>query len=151
MEDIDTAKLSDQEIVARTAWGEARGIGSDGMRATINTGQNRVASGVHWWGTTLRSVLIHPWQYSCWNHNDPNRSKLLSVTAADAEFAIALELAAHALAGVLVDITNGADSYYASSMPTPPKWAEGLSPCFEIGNQLYFQTVNLCGTLITLT
>jgi len=144
-ENEDTARLSDQEVIAKTAWGEARSLGSDGMQATINTGQNRVASGVHWWGTTLRSVFLYPYQYSCWLTGDPNRSKLLQVTESDPQYAIAMQLASAALSGSLPDITGGADSYYAISLPKPPKWAEGLSPCFEIGAHLYFRTVNLCG------
>lgn len=151
MENSDTVHLSDQDIIAKTAWGEARGLGREGMWATISTLQNRVSSGVSWWGNTLRSVCIHPWQYSCWNANDPNRPKLLSVTTDDPQYAIAMSLAADALDGSLADITGGGDSYYASSVSSIPKWADGLSPCFELGNQLYFRTVNICGTLSTNT
>jgi len=109
------------------------------MQATICTGQNRKASGVVWWGTTLRTIFLHPYQYSCWLASDPNRSKLLSVDATDPQFAIALGLASDALSGVLLDITNGADSYRV--IGTPAKWANGLTPCATIGNQEYFKTI----------
>lgn len=137
----DTDSLSDQEIVARTAWGEARSLGRDGMQATINTLQNRVASGVHWWGTSLRSCALRPYQYSCWLAADPNRPKLLAVAETDPEFIIAIDLAADAIFGNLPDIVSGADSYYALSLPTPPKWSEGLKPVATIGNQVYFKTL----------
>lgn len=143
MEAEDTANLSDQEVLALTAWGEARGLGQDGMRATINTAQNRVASGISWWGTTLRAVCLYPLQYSCWNKNDPNRHKLLQVTESDPEYKIALQLAADALSGSLSDITGDADSYYALTLPKAPNWSEGLTPTFQLGSQLYFKTVNL--------
>lgn len=151
MAENDTAQFSDQEIIAKTAWGEARGIGHDGMQATLNTIQNRVASGVHWWGTSLRSCALHPYQYSCWLTSDPNRVKLLQVTESDPEYAIALSLAADAISGSLPDITGSSDSYFSTSMPHAPKWSEGLTARTRIGNQLYFSTVKPCGISETLT
>lgn len=137
----DTDLFSDQEIIAKTAWGEARGLGSQGMQATLNTLQNRLSSGITWWGDTLRTVALHPFQYSCWNVNDPNQPKLLQVTESDPQYASAMQLAASALSGSLVDVTGGADSYYAGSLPKPPKWSAGLTPTIQIGDQLYFRTV----------
>lgn len=137
----DTDQFSDREIIALTAWGEARGLGSEGMQATINTGCNRVQSGITWWGKTLREVFLKPWQYSCWNATDPNRPKLLSVDAFNPKYSIALGLADTALSGQLDDLTNQADSYYDDRMPSMPVWAHGLAPCFIYDTQRYFKTV----------
>ena len=137
----DTDQFSDQKIIALTAWGEARGLGQQGMQATICTGQNRLASGIRWWGTNLREIFLHPYQYSCWLTSDPNRSKLLSIDETDPQYVIAINLAAAAMGGNLNDNVSGADSYYASTLPEPPKWADGLTACVEIGDQLYFRTV----------
>lgn len=133
--------LSDREVVARTGWAEARGLGEQGMQATISVGQNRVLSGVRWWGTTLRQVFLRKWQFSCWNPKDPNRPKLLAVTEADPQYKIALGLADAAIDGRLPDISGGCDSYYDRRMPKAPLWARGLTPRYICGTQLYFKTV----------
>lgn len=138
---VDILNLPVSEVIARSAWGEARGLGHDGMQATINIGQNRVSSGVRWWGTTLKEVFLKPFQFSCWNLNDPNRPKLLSVTEADPQYQIALSLADAALCGQLPDLTDKADSYYDTRMPKAPAWSVGLLPVFRLGPHAYYQTV----------
>lgn len=110
------------DTVARNAWGEARGCGELGMQAVINVIVNR-ADNPSWWGNSLVSVCLKPYQFSCRNQGDPNRAKLLAVTTADPDFKIALALATKAVAGTLEDLTHGADSYYALSMTSPPTWA----------------------------
>ena len=94
------------------------------------------------WRTSLRSILLHPWQYSCFNRGDPNRSKLISVTETDPEYAVAMQLAADALSGKLPDITNSATHYYDDRMPSMPSWAIDRTPCFILGTQKYFRVVD---------
>lgn len=110
------------DTLARTVWGEARGCGSAGMQRVTNVIINR-ADHPSWWGRSIVGVCTQPWQFSCRNKGDPNLPKLLAVTDADHEFAIAIGLAHRAVAGQLPDLTGGADSYYALSMKTPPDWA----------------------------
>jgi hypothetical protein len=117
---IDTPQSVD--TLARNAWGEARGTGATGMRRVINVHMNRVRN-PRWWGHDIMSVCLAPEQFSCRNVGDPNRAKLLAVTDADPEFRVALNLAWQAIANKLPDLTNGADSYWAVSMPHPPAWA----------------------------
>lgn len=138
--ETDTDGFSDQEIVAKTLWGEARGEGHEGMQAVCNVIQNRVNSGIYWWGSTFRTVCLASFQFSCWLSGDPNRAKLLAVTQDDPQYADAISIASESMAGNLPDITGGATSYYANSMPEPPSWAEGLSPTAVIGNQSFFKT-----------
>lgn len=144
----DTDQFDDRNIIARTAWGENRSLGSPGMQGTINSGQNRLASGVRWWESwspnsadTLRSIFLHHEQYSCWDDGDPNRHKLMAVTEADPLFAMALGLADAALAGTLADITRGADSYVAGSLKRLPRWTNGLEPVAVIGGTKFYRTV----------
>lgn len=132
----DTDSIDDAGILARTLWSEARGEGSQGMQAVANVIMNRAAN-PKWWGISPRSVCLHPWQFSCWNQNDPNRAKMLAVTAADLQFAEALEIAAAAIAGTLPDITSRATSYYAAGSPMP-RWAIHQKPCATIGHHLFF-------------
>jgi len=133
--------FDDRNVIARVAWGENRCLGRSGMQATVNTGENRVASGRTWWGSTLRGVFVHPYQYSCLNPGDPNLSKLLAVAEDDPQFQIALELADSAIAGTLPDITGGADSYVAGSLQNLPEWAQNLNPTAIIGGTRFYRTV----------
>lgn len=128
-----------QQVLAGTAWGEARGDGPSGMQAVCNVVMNRVARG-GWWGATVLEVCLKPWQFSCWNADDPNRAKIMNVHPVDSDYAVALGLALKAINGSLPDITGGADSYYDLSMPSPPGWAAGLEPCATIGSQAFFRT-----------
>jgi hypothetical protein len=127
-------------ILARTAWGENRSGGAPGMQSVINAIMNRVKH-PGWWGGSIRTVCLCPEQFSSWNANDPNRPKMLDVTVADTDFAIAMRLAEQAVAGTLADITGGADSYYAVSMPEPPFWAATATFTVEIAGQRFYKTV----------
>ena len=136
------ANMSDQEVLARVAWGEARGLGPVGMQATLNTVNNRLKSGRTWWGSTLRGIALAHYQYSCLNPTDPNLPQLLSVTDSDPQLSAALGLAGHLLVDCLPDVTNGADSYFDRRLPRWPVWYLGLQPCFTLGPHLYFNTVS---------
>lgn len=127
-------------ILAQTLWGEARGEGALGMECVANVILNRVCSGVKWWGTDVVSVCLAPWQFSCWNKNDPNRAKLLKADVSLPSFSLALEVAGRALQGLLEDKTGGADSYHTTAL-TPPKWALGLVPTATIGHHVFYKTI----------
>ena len=66
--------------LARTVWGEARGEGTEGQKAVIHTVFNRFKSGRWYAGKTIAATCKKPWQYSCWNKNDPNRGKMEELT-----------------------------------------------------------------------
>lgn len=127
------------DIVARTAWGEARGCGIWGMQRVINVMVNR-SRHPSWWGRDLASVCLAPKQFSCWNHDDPNYEKLTTVTIDDPQFKQALGLAKTAVSGALVDASGGADSYYAASMAEPPYWAKDAAVTTEDGWHVFLKT-----------
>jgi N-acetylmuramoyl-L-alanine amidase len=110
------------DILARTIWGEARGAGITGMKHVASVILNR-AKHPRWWGRDVVSVCQKPYQFSCWNADDPNLPKMKAVTVANRQFSDARYIASQALAGNLVDETGGADSYYALSMAHQPTWA----------------------------
>lgn len=126
------------DTLARTAWAEARGDGQDGMTAVMNVICTR-ANNPRWWGNNIANVCLKPWQFSCWNANDPNRAKLMAVTDSDPQFALALNLAELAVECVLPDITKGADSYYAMSMLEPPAWATPDKFTAQVGSQRFYR------------
>ena len=69
----------EQEIVAKTLLGEARGEGYAGMYAVACVIQQRVING-HRGAKTAKEVCLQnngkSWQFSCWNPDDPNFKKL---------------------------------------------------------------------------
>ncbi len=99
----------DQDILARTLWGEARNEGFQGMQAVANVIINRKKS--RRWPNSVRSVCLQKKQFSAWNKNDPNRVKMLAVTDSDSRYKMALEISTRALLESLPDITGGADHY----------------------------------------
>lgn len=137
---IDLSKLSDAQIIAKTAWGENRGGNSQGMQSVINVIMNR-ASKPSWWGKTAREVCLKPWQFDCWNEKDPNYQKLLDADMSDGSYVEALNLAYKALSGDLEDLTNGSFYYFAKTMNPWPVWARGKQPCADIAGQLFFNNI----------
>lgn len=136
------------DVLARTAWGENRGGGQAGMQSVINAIMNRVAH-PGWWGNSALSVCLMREQFSCWLPSDPNRAQLLTVTTDDPQYLVALGLAKKALSAEgLDDLTEGADSYYAVSMPSAPSWVAGrpllgVAPAkftVEIAGQRFYVT-----------
>lgn len=128
----------EHDTLSRTLWGEARGDGLDGMAAVASVILNRVHR-PGWWGNDIVSVCQKPWQFSCWDKNDPNREKLLKVGLNDPQFQDAVMLARDAIAGELRDRTHGATGYYAPAVVSEPSWANGLTPTAKIGSQLFFK------------
>lgn len=135
--------LSDLEIVARTIWAEAASDGKD-MEAIACVIRNRVEADIHgdgkpdWWGEGWRGVCLAPWQFSCWNANDPQRARLLAVTEGNARYRKALDVARAAMDWRLADPTGGATHYYASYI-AEPAWAKKLTPTVTIGVHRFFR------------
>lgn len=132
------------DVLARTLWGEARGEGREGMQAVACVILNRVAiaraKGGYWWGNDIVGVCHKPFQFSCWNKDDPNYPQLLRASESDRLFAAAKEIATLAVAGQLPDITNGADHYHALSVS--PYWARGQSALCVIGHHAFYKLVS---------
>ena len=126
--------------LARTIWGEARGEPVRGREAVAACVMNRVtlalARGGHWWGGDVISVCRAPYQFSCWNPDDPNREKLFAVDADDPVYRSCVRIARRAIRGALTDPTGGATHYHAEGVK--PWWAAGRSPCARIGGHLFY-------------
>ncbi|MBQ0946385.1 cell wall hydrolase [Ideonella sp. 4Y16] len=154
---LPMATASDEaeiDILARTLYGEARGEGELGMEAVAHVVFNRVEAR-SWWGRDVIGVCRKPWQFSCWNANDPNATRLLTLNASDPFFAAASRVAARvhaaqrmgtrlrvdAAAGLRGDITFGATHYYAPARVARPRWAAHLQPCARIGHHHFFRGV----------
>lgn len=125
--------------LAQTLWGEARGEDDEGMTAVCCTIINRYNSKKWFAGNTIEETCKKPWQFSCWNKNDPNRPKMLRLTYI--ELKRELEIIKQVTSGIYHDITGGATHYYNPKV-CKPKWAEGKVPCYVHGNHLFFKGID---------
>ena len=126
-------------IAAMTIWGEARGESKAGRRAVARVILNRWKA-KSWYGSRLGVVCQKPWQFSCWNENDPNLEKLRK-----------LELNRNKILRMcLIDLleamnedqdpTNGATHYHNANISAP--WAQGKVACAIIGHHLFYNDID---------
>jgi len=105
-------------VLARTIYGEARGESWQGKQAVANVVMNRVKS--RRFPNTIERVCLQPYQFSCWNENDPNSKIIANLQPGqNSRFNQCIEIARSAEQGLLTDVTGGADHYYASSIAQP--------------------------------
>jgi len=134
----------DRDVLARTLWGEARGETLAGMVAVAWTIRNRVNDGKakSWWGEGYAGVCLKPYQFSCWNKNDPNFPFLSGAKPIPvAEMAKAVMVATAVMDGAYPDPTGGATHYYATTMPKAPAWAAKAKQTLKLGHHVFFKDV----------
>jgi spore germination cell wall hydrolase CwlJ-like protein len=144
LEKVMTATEKDRDVLARTLWGEARGESLVGQIAVAWTIRNRVNDGKakSWWGEGYAGVCQKPYQFSCWNKNDPNYPYLSGAkTIPFREFAQAQIAADQVMAGKVPDPTGGATHYYATTMPKAPVWVKGAKETLRLGLHVFFKDV----------
>lgn len=133
------------DVMARTLWGEARGEGMAGMQAVACVILNRVEAarklGGYWWGNNVLQVCHKPYQFSCWNKQDANYQKLLSVNDEDMHFVTAKRTARRAMLGFLKDETKGATHYHARNIM--PDWVKGRNPSAVIGRHIFYRLIEV--------
>lgn len=137
----DSNRAAEQAVIAKTLWGEARGEPPEGMQAVASVIERRRQLG---WrkAKSAAQVCLTPFQFSCWNKDDPNRVRMDAVARQpDAAYERALVLAGHILDGDLDENAEGATHYYALSLRKPPFWAVGRTPCCRRGNHLFFKDI----------
>ena len=150
----------DLVIMALTMWGEARNEGNAGLAAVAWTIRNRAEADLwgdgkpDWWGEGIAGVCLKPWQFSCWNANDPGSAQMRAMLTGgstetgslnfrgvtDAKLQQCMAIAGDVLDGRIEDPTKGATHYYADYIATP-KWAKGKDPGVVIGRHRFFADV----------
>ena len=86
------------------------------------------------------SVCQKPYQFSCWNKNDPSYQRLTTVKKDDIHFATALRIARRAVIGALKDQTKSATHYHADYVS--PYWSKGEKPTVTIGAHIFYKLVS---------
>jgi len=132
----------DADVLARTIWGEARGETEAGKIAVGSVIRNRKNAGIlSGWPSTYAGVCKQSNQFDCWNANDPNYEKVLSVTSADAAFMDCQNIAAGIIGGSIGDNTGGATFYHDTSITEPPSWiSEGLVRVAQIDHLIFYRS-----------
>ncbi len=149
---IETKEQADEhyqnleiDVLARTIFGEARSEPHEGLEAVACVVLNRVKiaekKGRYWWGNDIIGVCQKPYQFSCWNKNDPSYKRLIEVKEDNIHFATALRIARRAVIGTLKDNTNGATHYHADYVS--PYWAKGEKSIKTIGRHIFYKLVNI--------
>lgn len=139
-----SATDKDLNILARTLWGEARGESLAGQIAVAWTIRNRVNDGKakSWWGEGYAGVCQKPYQFSCWNKNDPNFAYLSGAKQIPfREFAQAQIAADQVMTEKVPDPTGGATHYYVTTMPKAPAWAAKAKQTLKLGHHIFFKYV----------
>ena len=131
------------DVLARTMWGEARGEGSIGMQTVAQVIMNRVrvaqSHDGYWWGNNVVQVCQKPYQFSCWNKDDPNYRQVIAVDDKDLHFVTARRIARRVYYNTVDDITEGATHYHARGIT--PYWAKNEKPVTVIGSHIFYQLV----------
>lgn len=139
-----TVTEHDRDVLARTIYGEARGEGLAGMVAVAWSIRNRVDDGKDksWWGEGYAGVCQKPYQFSCWNKNNPNYPFLSGEREIPfRELAQSRIAADQVIDGKVTDPTDGATHYYATSMSPAPKWVVGATQTLKLGHHIFFKDV----------
>lgn len=134
----------DAQIMAQTIWGEARGEAKRAAReAVASVIVNRVAASQAHFGTGHAGVCLQPWQFSCWNENDPNLPKMVHPDTFKTDmFKECLEIAQNAIDGLTIDQTGGATHYHAKTI-AKPDWALDVAAhvTARIGSHIFYTGV----------
>lgn len=129
--------------LARTVEGEAGNQCRLGKQAVAHVVFNRVFAHRRHFGYTVEKVCLRPWQFSCWNKNDPNRERIAKKTYAQLAKNGCVDAVFVALArAVNNDPTFGACHYFVTNMKRPPSWAKGKTPCIIIGDHSFYNDVD---------
>lgn len=133
--------MTDLDALTLTIWGEAQGEPIEGKLGVASVIRNRVLSHYRGAQTYLAVCTAHA-QFSVWTDSVAAMTaeqKVLAGSHPDSTLLLCQEIARATIAGLLPDVTKGANHYYALSMPTPPVWALGQTPLITLGRQRFYR------------
>lgn len=139
--------LLPDEVLALTLWGEARGESISGQVAIANVIINRFYKNMKKY-KTIKDVCLEPFQFSCWNKDDPNYSKLMELADGiishkinDASLKQCIAVSRCIIRDEFLDNTKKAVNYMTTSLfnsPNKPSWARNAKNIIIIGNHTFF-------------
>ena len=138
-----TKPLTEQDddvLLAMCVFGEARGEPMIAKLAVANVVQNRLYRDLARYGRSWRTVILHPYAFSCFLPNDPNLPKLFHPLDHEAPkvWEDCLAMACGVMKGVLGDNVEGATHYFDDSI-APPRWASRMTATVKLGRLNFFR------------
>jgi N-acetylmuramoyl-L-alanine amidase len=124
---------SGEQLMARTAYFEARSDGFRGMLAVSFVIRNRVRDGG--WGDSVSEVVHSPAQFSVWSRGGAARHG--KVRADDPHYILALRAARLALSGTAPDPSLGATYFHGRWMS--PRWSRGMRVVARVGGHIFLK------------
>jgi spore germination cell wall hydrolase CwlJ-like protein len=133
---------NDLKILAKTIYGEARGeLNNFGLAPLIAVGNVVMNRFRKKFANSIADVCFAPYQFSCWNHKDPNYTKIKNLDESISIFQTCLAVAKNLIDEKWPDLTDGCDHYHAKSVK--PFWSAYLTPKRVFGNHLFYNLKNV--------
>ena len=129
----------DIDVLARTLYGEARGEPHEGKLLVGHVIKNRWRTGYRR-KETIEEVCTDPWQFSCWNENDPNRKKLMEISLADPVFRACYRAALEVVDDDYAPFPKTTRHYYAKYIDEP-FWAKDHDPVMQFGVHKFYDGI----------
>lgn len=125
-------------LLAMAIWAESRNQKTFAKIGMASVVRNRVSQGKY--GQGLSGVILKPYQFSSFNHNDPNRIKMLTPVQHDGQHVWdeCYWVAQGVSSGYLDDPTTGAVFYFSLPLTAPPHaWGDVVQTCVIDGLSFY--------------
>lgn len=119
--------VEDIVTLAKTLYGESEVNNLEDAEAIACVVMNRVH--LPNWPDDVSQVCLQPWQFSCWNPNDPGRARIAK--AKGRWYDQCRMIAEKAILGRLRDRTERSTHYYATYV-RKPKWAKNKKPVYSV-------------------
>lgn len=138
--DLNFSDDTEQMILARAIFGEARSLPERGRVAVGWTIKNRL--GDPRWADTFKEVILKPKQFSAFNEGDENlpyvKNPLIDKTQID-DWYECYAIAGKVIGGEADDPTNGANHYFSNYIDYP-EWTKSKNAEFKIrvDNTLFY-------------
>lgn len=127
----------DLDIATRTLYGECRGEPLRGQQAVGWVIRNRALwTPPAWWGHSVSAVCRQPFQFSCWNSNDPNSAIIKTLADTHPMYRMLLGVARAVMDGSVDDPTGGATHYEV--IGTGANWAKNREFSTIIGRHAFY-------------
>jgi len=133
---------SEQIILARAIFGEARGESKEGKIGVGWVIRNRVDN-PGWWGDSYHTVILKPAQFSAFNPTDVNYQFVINPLRTNNPsdknaWYESYEIAGQILNNEVDDTIKGADHFYSADI-APPPWADEKKFTVQIGNHRFYR------------
>jgi len=133
---------SEQIILARAIFGEARGESKEGKIGVGWVIRNRVDN-PRWWGDSYPTVILKPAQFSAFNPTDVNYQFVVNPLhtnnpSDENAWYESYEIAGQILNNEVDDPTKGADHFYSADI-APPSWADEKKFTVQISKHRFYR------------